>query len=217
MQKQNSKTYRKCRLFGACLLAVMLGMLIAPPADAQMFANRKPGSLSRVTNQVAKRRGDLLMVVVNETTDVQNRDERSMDKVGTSTGIANFGYGFGGGLGTGEATGDINHQTSMQRGFTGDTEFLSQRVLLDRFTVRVAGVYDNGNMRIVGHRTINLQGDVRELQMSGVIRNIDVLANNTVESHMISDLRINLVGKGPEQKFNKQGTLARRINRWWPF
>lgn len=212
---------KKVFAFRACAIAFVASLAVLVTVDSvaaqSLFQRRSARQVGKFLDPVAKRRGDLLMVVVNENTNLENRDERSMDKTGNSTGNATFGYGFGGGLGTGEASGDINHQTSMQRGFSGDSEFRSQRRFLDQFSVMVTDVYPNGNMRVVGYRSINIQGDSRQLQLSGIVRFVDVLPNNTVASQLIANLKIELVGRGPEQKFGKQGILARKLNRIWPF
>lgn len=202
-----------------------LSLLVAIPivsldssAEAQsLFERRSPTQIDQYSNFAARRRGDLLSISINENTDVENRDERTMDKSGNSTVGGNLSYGLGGGLGGAAGSGTMDQSTSSTRQFTGDTEFRSERQFIDRFTVMVVDVLPNGNLVVEGERNIAVQGDSRKLRLSGVVRQFDVLPNNSVSSHLVANLNIRLIGKGPEQKFGKQGWLGRKMNRLWPY
>ncbi len=182
-----------------------------------LFERRSVNQIGQYRNFVARDRGDLLTILINESTDVENRDERSMDKSGTSSYAGGFDYGLGGGIGntTGEA--NLGHSTASDRAFSGDTEFRSERQFMDRFTVTIVDVLPNGNFVVSGLRKISVQGDVRNLTLSGIVRRYDVLPNNIVPSHLVANLKIELEAEGAEQAFNKQGWFSRRMNRWWPF
>ena len=81
----------------------------------------------------------------------------------------------------------------------------------------VIDVMPNGNLLVEGRRRVTLQGDTRTLQLTGVIRNVDIQPNNVINSQLVSNLEINLLSKGPEDEFGKQGWLGRRLNRFLPF
>jgi flagellar L-ring protein precursor FlgH len=213
----NTSALRKLMLL-AVSGAVTLCCLPSSTAQAQtLFERRSPKQIDQYRNYAARRRGDLLSVIISESTDVENRDERSLDKTANANVAAGFGYGLGGGLGgaTGNAT--MDQSSSSNRGFTGDSEFRSERQFLDRFTVTVVDVQPNGNLLISGERNISVQGDARTLRLSGIVRQVDLLPNNSISSRLVANLDIRLIGKGPEQKFNKQGPLGRKLNRYWPF
>jgi flagellar L-ring protein precursor FlgH len=182
-----------------------------------LFERRSPNQIDQYRNYAARQRGDLLSVVISESTDVENRDERSLDKSGASNVTGGLSYAIGGGLGGAIGDGALNQTSSSSRGFTGDTEFRSERQFLDRFTVTVIDVQPNGNLIISGKRNISVQGDSRTLQLTGVVRQVDLLPDNSIPSRLVASLDIRLTGKGPEQKFNKQGSFSKRINRLWPF
>lgn len=187
-------------------------------AEAQsLFDRRSTNQIDQYRNYAARQRGDLLSVVVSESTDVENRDERTLDKTGTSAMNGSLTYGLGGGLGGATGTGSLDQSSNSSRGFTGDSEFRSARQFLDRFTVTVIDVQPNGNLVISGERSISVQGDARTLRLSGIVRQVDLLPDNSVPSRMVANLDIRLIGKGPEQSFSKQGSFSRRINRLWPF
>ena len=193
-------------------------VMCSQSAHAQsMFERRSPNQIDQYTNFSAKRRGDLLTIFINESTDVENRDERAMDKTGSSDLDASFGYGLTGGLGTAAGTATYDQATSGSRNFSGDTELRIARQFADRFTVVVVDVLPNGNLLVAGERNIFVQGDSRTLKLSGIVRQLDLLATNSVPSQLVANMKIELKGKGPEQSFSNQGWLGKRLNRIWPF
>lgn len=187
-------------------------------AHAQsLFERRSTNQIDQYRDYAARDVGDLLTVLINENTNLQNRDERSMDKSSNAGYDGALDYGFGGGLGSGTATGAIGTSKASSRGFSGDAEFRSARVFNDRFTVTVADVLPNGNLVIKGQRNISVQGDTRELMLSGIVRQYDILPGNSIPSHLVGNLQIQLKPKGPEHSFTKQGWLSKKFNRLWPF
>ena len=133
--------------------------------DAQsLFERRDLTRMEPFTNYVARARGDLLVVLINENTDVENRDERSLDRQGSSSSNAGLNYGLTGNLGQQQGAGSFGSSSDGARAFTGDSEFRSERQFQDRFTVTVVDVLPNGNMLIEGKRNVVLQGDKRTLQ-----------------------------------------------------
>lgn len=201
-----------------CILIVVLPLVIVPVAWAQtLFERCSDCRVNPFTNVVARSRGDLLVVLIRENTDVENIDERSLDRTATSALGGAVNYNVTGGLGTGIGTGNVGQTGNSSRSFNGDSEFRSERQLQDRFTVTVVDVLPNGNMLIAGKRRVLLQGDVRTLQLTGTVRAVDVLPNNSVSSQLIGNLDIRLLADGPEEEFSKQGWLGRRLNRWLPF
>lgn len=203
------------------IVLALLGFLIihaGTHASAQsLFERRSTNQIDLIRDYAAMNRGDTLSVMIVESTDVENRDERSLDKAGNSTSTQGFDYGFGGDVGTSSGDATFGTNTANQRGFSGDAEFRSARAINDRFSVTVVDVLPNGNLLIEGRRTIMVQGDLRVLTLSGVVRQVDILPNNSVPSYLVANLQMTLDAQGTEQTFTNQGWLSRRFNRWWPF
>lgn len=200
-------------------LIFLIGFLAFPPAVSgqSLFERRSALQVDQCSDYAARGRGDLLSVLIAESTDVANRDERSLDKTGNTGITKNLNYGFGGDLGDANGTASIGDTNTATRGFSGDTEFRSARQFTDKFTVQVIDVQPNGNLLISGTRTISLQGDQRELKLTGIVRQFDVLPNNSIPSYMVANLKIELEATGTEQAFNNQGWLSKKVNKIWPF
>ncbi len=205
------------RIATVCLATMMASSVRQNVTAQSLFMRRSNNQIDQYRDYAARNRGDTLSVLIAESTDVENRDERTLDKSGQSSSSQGFDYGIGGTLGAGAGDANMGHNNANQRGFTGDAEFRSERAITDRFSVTVLDVLPNGNLIISGTRLISVQNDVRQLKLTGIVRQYDVLPNNTVPSYLVANLEMTLDAKGTEQAFTNQGWLSRRINRFWPF
>ncbi len=199
------------------LVLLAIAVTTQPSLGQSLFERRSNNQIDQYRDYAARNRGDTLSILIAESTDVENRDERSMDKTGNSSSTQGFDYGLGGTIGTGSGSAELGTNTANQRGFTGDAEFRSERQITDRFSVMVVDVLPNGNLVVEGTRKISVQGDARDLKLTGIVRQYDILPGNTVPSYLVADLRLTLDAEGAEQAFTSQGWLSRRFNRIWPF
>ncbi|MFV0445132.1 MAG: flagellar basal body L-ring protein FlgH [Planctomycetaceae bacterium] len=181
-----------------------------------IWQRRVPEHAYLFVDAQARQVGDLLTVVVSQSTDVQNRDDRELNKASSASESFSFAGETSGGLATQSSGAGLDLSNDAERGFKGGATFTSERAFLDRFTVRVVDVLPNGNLVISGKRRVWVTGDQTVLVLTGVVRAIDVTAANTIPSQSIADLHLSYESDGPERHFTRQGWLSRRVNRWNP-
>lgn len=200
-------------------VAVMLIPLAVSSASAQsMWPRRDPKMADLYSDTNARNVGDLLTILVRETTDVENKDERELEKGHTSSGLFNFSGSMGSGTsGPTTAATSVNSSSSSVKGFEGKSEYTVEREFLDRVTVMVLDVQPNGNLVIGGKRRQMVAGEYRTLVISGVVRPNDVRPNNAVESTYVANLSMQYEGDGPETWHTNQGWLGRTLSKYWPF
>jgi flagellar L-ring protein precursor FlgH len=209
---------RVCRVVYGFLVCSLAGMALANPCPAQsLWDKRDPAKAFLFYDVQARRVGDLLTLIIGETTDVANQEQRKLGKVTDSRSKFGLSHSASGVFGnsTGELAEDFS--SSSDRNFDGNAKFSSARAFVDQMTVTVTDVLPNGNLVISGKRRVNVDGDERDLVVSGIVRYWDVRANNTIHSRYVSGLKMAYEGRGTEQRFTKQGWLGRATNKLWPF
>jgi len=169
--------------------AVLLGL----PGAAQSLWPRDGRSL--FTDHKASAVGDLVTVVVNEAVSAQTQSRTSQARsiqldLGGGSGFLSLlpGGGF-----------ESGQDASSSRAI-GSTVLVQARV-----TLRVAEVLPNGVLRLEGDRTLLLRDEPYRLRVSGLVRQLDVQADNTVSSDRLADVRIVL--EGPRRPFTGNNPL----------
>jgi flagellar L-ring protein precursor FlgH len=200
------------------LVFFLAGLALASPCAAQsLWDQRTPARAFLFHDVQARHVGDLLTLVVSETTDVDNQEQRKLGKATDASSDLGLSHSVSGILGN--SSGDLaeSFSSSSDRNFNGNAKFSSARAFIDQVTVTVSDVLPNGNLVISGRRRVNVDGDERDLVVSGIVRSLDVRPDNTVQSRYVSNLQIAYEGSGVEKRFTKQGWLGKFTNKLWPF
>ncbi len=208
-------------LHKAFLLALALGTTFfnggAVLQAESIWARRSDENSLLFFDTRARRVGDLVTVLVSQSTDVDSREDRAMKKSTQAGTKFDFDAETGGGLGTKAANAAFDLNSTSNREFDGGSNYRSEQGFTDRITATVTQVLPNGNLVISGQRNVQVAGEMRALTLSGVIRSIDLSPQNTVNSRFISDFHLTYEGAGPTQSFTRQGWLGRSVNKLWPF
>ena len=79
----------------------------------------------------------------------------------------------------------------------------------------------NGNLIVAGTRTVQVDDETKTLQLSGIVRRLDVRVDNTVFSSQGADARVAIVGEGANTRMTTRGPVAELFDTliWaaWPF
>ena len=194
------------------VLAILVG--VSTTVDAQsLWQHRNPRLTNMYADTAARRVGDLVTIVVNEATDVENRDQRQLAK-STDTQF-NLDFSATGDVGSGAGTFDF--QKNSNREFDGQSQYSVAQEFTDQITVQLLDSRPNGNLVVGGRRTRTVGGELRTLVISGVIRTLDINPNNSVSSRHVANFKICYEGDGPESSFTTQGWAGRLVNKIWPF
>ncbi len=205
------------------------GLLLAAAAAAALFAPRPAGADSLWSRRERKAAflfednrgrqvGDVLTVAINEVSNVGNNDKRTLDKTTSFNHLFNFkGDSSAGKSVSRSGSADLNLSGSSERTLKGNAQYSSARTITDFVTANVIDVLPNGNLVIEGYRTRLVAGEERTLRVSGVVRPMDIGAQNTVQSQFIANFQVGYVGHGPDTTFTRYGWFGRAMNFIWPF
>ena len=81
----------------------------------------------------------------------------------------------------------------------------------------IAEVYPNGTMLVKGEKLLTLNRGDERVQISGIVRAIDIGSDNRIASTRVADANIRYVGKGEIARASKQGWLQRFFSIISPF
>jgi flagellar L-ring protein FlgH len=181
--------------------------------DAGSLFNK--GTKNPYLSRTAKSIGDILTIVVSETsnanytvaTTASKKDDNSITKAVlpfiSALKIPLLDQLLGG-LSTGNQSSNAGNGATSQSGkFTA------------RVTVTVKQVLPNGNMVIEGNRIIKINREEQQITFTGIVREDDIRADNTVLSERVAEAKITNLGKGLAADRQRRGILTRILD--WLF
>ena len=150
----------------------------------------------------ARRVGDTVTIRLAERT--QASKSASTDAKKDSTIDTGFPILLGG---TVTLNGDeiLNNEWETTQEFEGEGNSSQSNRLDGNITVTVAEVYPNGNLLVRGEKWLTLNQGEEFVQISGIVRPVDIGADNSVPSFKVADARITYSGKGTLADANQPG------------
>lgn len=164
----------------------------------------------------ARRIGDILTVRLQENTDGSKSTSTTADRQST-TSVTNPTI-----LGTSPeidvpgfvplaSTKNLGLETNLNSNseFEGSGESSQKNQLTGDITVTVAEVFPNGNSFVRGEKRLTINNGNEYIRVSGIVRPIDIQADNSILSTQIGDATIMYTGDGQVADVNIMGWLAR--------
>lgn len=193
--------------------STLAAILVIAPGVAHAQGGTPPDSAARpvavaaaprqswLSDRLPLRVGDLITIVVDESTDSRERSSnvarsvRSQEAtIASDPADADVGIGYGA---RSDNTGTVNRSGQLS----------------GVLSVRVVAMEPGGLARIEGRKVVTLDGRTQELMITGVIRSEDVTAGNTIYSSRIADAVLTYKGKkiGPST-----GIIGKILGLLWP-
>ncbi|MBN2467051.1 MAG: flagellar basal body L-ring protein FlgH [Deltaproteobacteria bacterium] len=178
------------------------------------------GTLSSLVNDhKARRVGDIVTISIVESSSASNKaTTQTGRKSGVSGGMENF---FNLEKQYPSTHPFFNPFSSVKGGlessFDGSGTTTRSGKLTAYITARVVEVLPNGNLRIIGSRSVTVNKEKESIFLSGVIRPRDISPDNVIQSTYIADAKISYSGAGVINDRQSPGWLARVLDSVWPF
>jgi flagellar L-ring protein precursor FlgH len=178
-----------------------------PPANGAIFQG---GYVALTSGGRAGRVGDIVTIQLVERT-IASKSNAAGTQRGGSFGL------------TPPSTGPLSLFSPSDIGMGGDSEFKGKgeasqsNQLAGEISVTIAEVYPNGTMLVKGEKLLTLNRGDERVQISGLIRAIDISPDNRVASTRVADANIRYVGKGEIARASRQGWLQRFFSIISPF
>lgn len=173
--------------------------------EGGMFADRR-----------ARRRGDVLTLVVAENTTITNSLDQTTSKANSVNSVLDqFVLNLPKKLHVAKQTGDVtpNGVLDLTNSYKGSASLNQQQSLNTRAAVTVTDVLPNGNLVIAGTRIVSFSGENKYAELTGIVRRDDVAPDNTVISSNVADAKIRFLSAGALTDAQKKGWLARTVDK----
>lgn len=182
------------------VLALLFAVASSPAPARQSLIDpstfRGPAS-----DQRAHRVGDLLTVLVLETTRARSQAATGADR---ETNIA---------VDLSAPSTDYHADLGLRGKSRGAAETTRIGELRAQITVRVVALEANGAMRISGTQSLVVNREQQLIRLSGTVRPEDISAANTIWSSRIADADVALDGKGAVSQAQRR-SLVYRVFQW---
>jgi len=177
-----------------------------PPAKQYANSLWQPGARAFYRDQRASRVGDILRVniKINDKAEISNETERNRDNAETAGApkVLGFETTLAGNVkslpiplkdpATPASLLDISGSTKTKgKGTVKRDEKIETQV-----AAIITQVLPNGNYVIDGKQEMNINYEVREVSVKGVIRPQDIKSDNTIDSTQVAEARITYGGRG---------------------
>ncbi len=160
---------------------------------------------SLYTDRRAHQVGDILTVLITEESSASRTAKtytQKKDEVSTS----------GGGTGILDVIPLFSAGVDYKNKHDGVGRTSRDGKLWATITVKIVEVLGNGNLRIEGKKTVQVNQDKEEITLKGVVRPQDIGPDNTVLSIYVAEAQIGYKGKGAVDAGQKKGIILRILD-----
>lgn len=208
-------------------LLFMISLLMPLCQGDSLFISSNPLTASIFTDKRARTVGDIIIVTISETSNTAQTGTTALKKDSTLTAkIKSLFYAaattptlatdplyqnlkhLGSSLGIHNGT-LPSSSWSSQNDFEGDGALSSSDKMIGTISAMIIEVLPNGNFILEGKRLLKVDGQERNIVISGIVRPEDISADNMIQSRNLADAKIEFDEKGPISRYRKVGLLKR--------
>ena len=157
-------------------------------------------------DHTAKRVGDILTVKLDENTTAKKKADLDTEKDNSISVTAPNIMGIDPSVIFGS---DLSATLASSHKFEGEGQANQSNSLSGNISVTVVDVFPNGNLRIRGEKRLTLNDGSEYIRLSGIVRTIDIDADNIISSDKVADATIMYTGDGAVADSSKIGWFAK--------
>ena len=182
----------------------------------------------------AKRVGDIVTIVVQETASLSNSVRLKTDKesksgvAGVATDLLNSFVGnLPGKLFGKEVRKALPANATLPavptiagvgtNDYNGGGDIKNSQTIATRCAVQIIDTLPNGNLVVEGIRQVSFSKERQFASLRGIVRQYDIQPDNTVLSSNVADARIEIVSEGTLTDAQRKGWLLRLNDKFSPF
>ena len=174
--------------------------------------------------------GDILTVVLNESTQAQRRNGLNTSKEVSNSPLSQLVAAFGAGLPVGRGSRTSTDKEILVKRGLKSLDYTSQNrsdkgvgssdqagSLNGALAVIVTRILPNGTLFVEGKKNLLFSEGREEVYVSGLVMPADVQPDNTVLSSRIAQANISYQGRGDLADVARSSWGTKVFNKYWPF
>ncbi|MFM9872235.1 MAG: flagellar basal body L-ring protein FlgH [Fimbriimonadaceae bacterium] len=192
------------------LIAMALGLMswsFGAEVDQDKGGKQNAGSIydgsfkNPYIDDVARAKGDVLLIMIDEQSVSTLSANTNTSKADSTEVSPNILTGF-----LTQLFGPLSNSSQSTTSGTGSTNQNSK--MAAKMSAIVKEVLPNGTLIIEGRRALVTNKDTQTFVLSGVIRQRDIMPDNTIASSKIAEAEIKMEGKGQISERQRKGVLT---------
>lgn len=186
-----------------------------PPVEPSGAIYLSTQNVALFEDLTARQVGDVVTVILAEATNAAKSSDTSLDKSSSNSVIDPVLAGQTRVIGSDSS---LAFELESNHSFGGESASNQRNSLQGSITVIVSEIMPGGNLFVQGEKWIHINQGNEYIQLRGIIRPVDISANNTILSTKLADARISYGGTGATAEVNSVGWLSRFfMSPIWPF
>ncbi len=196
--------------------------LAVPPPQPAKYAYQE-GSLWNTGptglwgDKRAKNLGDLLTVAIEIDDQAEMKNTTTRTRQGSESAEVGGFLGAGGVLPPGLMKLNPNLEIGSQSDFSGNGSVKRNEKLTLRVAATVVEVLPNGHLVIQGDQEVRVNYELRDLQVTGIVRPEDISRYNEVPYDRIAGARISYGGRGTLSSAQQPRYGQQAVDRYMPY
>lgn len=203
------------------LRQVMLVSAALPLMAASMWQAETLADGTLYSDQVARKKGDLITILVKETTSVvdnsKTETKRKSDPIKFSVNMVPGTHQVAAAQGLSTIDKLPAFDATSENNFKGEGTYSQNGEVKATITGRVIDVLDNGNLLVEGRRQAQVNDDIKTIRITGIVRTADLRSDNTILSEKLHNFQVAIENEGPLARSQKKGFVGTILDVLWPF
>lgn len=183
------------------------GLVFSPAAHVSLFQDHR-----------LWRQGDLVTINITQNATASTNDNAQLQRQSSAKdGVSAF---LGVPLTFGHHAGQQfspSVTTNSNSKFNGKGQTSASNAVDGQVTAVVTQVEANGVLGLSGRTDVNIDGEVRTIQINGYARQQDIGPDNAVSSNQLANMTVQYVGRGATETAQRVPWMQNVLNHVWPF
>jgi flagellar L-ring protein precursor FlgH len=203
------------------LSAERAAMAVPPPQPARYAYQQgslwNTGPSGLLGDRRAKNLGDILTIVIEIDDEAEMKNTTQRSRTGSESVEVGGFFGAANVLPPGLMKLNPNAEFGSQSEFNGDGSVKRNEKLTLRVAATVVQVLPNGHLVIQGDQEVRVNYELRDLQVTGIVRPEDISRYNEIPYDRIAGARIGYGGRGQVYSAQQPRYGQQAVDRYAPF